>query len=461
MQEVLQTIQSLGKDSLDFETLGGVIYGLDFSQVDYEDYLPKDRSKTDYCRKVLNESPLECVLLYWPPGTESAIHFHEGFWGFVAVLEGEAYNVEYTHREGKLSEGLTVVVKKGGIIREPDHIIHKIKNASDTKPLVTLHFYYPPITSFQGMKIYDLEQQRIGTLGSQAKSASWQQPSDCFEDIEENAFEFIPFDKARNYPSHRIVPLIPKPSCDEISGMLAGYYNEQALYYDNFDTAHVSRKRYTERVNELIARDILEQYGSVDRKLAIACGTGRRVLAIQEQLKDEYEVVGVDISADMCEIAKARGIETINEDWLQAQLPDEEPFCVATFLYAFGHITTTAKRKQVLEKILKHLKPGGTFYFDVFNLEDKTEWGPKAFMIHQKLQLHRSGYEMGDVFYKKLEGNEIAFLHYFHETEVVSLLKEVGFDPVEVTHIGYVHQSGEILEERDKGALFIKAGKPK
>ena len=461
MQEILQRVRSLQESSLGFEALGEVVYGLDFTQVDYESYLPKDRSKTDYCRKVLHRSPLECVLLYWPPGTESAIHYHEGFWGFVAVLEGEAHNVEYTFQKKRLLEGLTVVVRKSGVIREPDHIIHKIKNASDTEPLVTAHFYYPPITSFQGMKIYDLGGQRIGILGSKAQSASWQQSPECFEDIEEGAFEFVSFEEAKNYPSHRIVPLVPKPSCDRISEMLAGYYNEQALYYDNFDTDHDSRKKYTDRINELIVKDIQEQYGTVGRKLAIACGTGRRILAIREQLKDEYEVVGVDISTDMCEIAKTRGIETVNEDWLQAQLPDNEPFCVVTFLYAFGHITTATKRKRVLEKILKHLKPGGTFYFDVFNLEDKTEWGPRALKLYRKLQLHYSGYEMGDVFYKKLEGKEIAFLHYFRETEIVNLLQEVGFDPVEVTHVGYVRRSGDILLEQDKGALFIKAGKPK
>lgn len=461
MQHVLGAIASLKEEQLDFENLGKVIYDLDFSSVEFESYLPEERSKSDYCRKVLHEAPLECVLLYWPPATESAIHFHQGFWGYVAVLQGQAENVEYHLTDGKLIEGMTVCARQGGVIREPDNIIHKIRNASESESLVTAHFYYPPITSFEGMKIFDLEKGRIGTLGTKAKSASWQQDVECFDSIEENAFTFVPFAEARNFPSHRMIPVIPKPDCHEISNMLAGYYNEQAAYYDNFDTQHVSRKKYTNRLNDLIAEDIQTTYGTISDKLAIACGTGRRVLDIRERLEADYNVIGVDISNEMCDIAAKRGIEAINDDWLDVDLPEERRFDVATFLYAFGHITRREKRVDVMQKVFDHLRPGGTFYLDVFNLDDKTEWGPRALGFYKKLELDKAGYDEGDVFYKKLEGKEIAFLHYFREEEVEELLKSVGFDSIEIMHVGYVHNSGEILQEKEMGALFVKARKGK
>ena len=371
----------------------------------------------------------------------------------------EAENVDYRHKDKKLTEGTTIKVRSGGIIREPDNIIHKIKNASDSAHLVTLHFYYPPISTFKGMQIYDLEKGRIGTLSKLAKSASWQQADDCFENIEENAFQYIDITKLANAPSHRIVPIIPKPSCEVISGMLSGYYNEQAQYYDNFDTQHVSRLKYTKRLNCLIAEDIKDNYSRIENKLAIACGTGRRILEIKDQLGYHYNVVGVDISSDMCKIAEERGVNTIHDGWLEAELPNDVLFDVATFLYAFGHITREDKRLRVIKKVLDYLKPGGIFYLDVFNLDDKTEWGPRALEYYTKGKLALSGYEAGDVFYKKLEGKEIAFLHYFSESEIKELLLESGFDKVEIIHIGYVHNPSEILKEKDRGALFIKARK--
>jgi len=459
MQEILHVISGLTKSKLDFEQLGDVIYGLDFKDVDYEPYLPADRSKTDYCRKVLHKAPLECVLLYWPPATESAIHFHQGFWGYVAVLEGEAENIDFKHKNKELKEGTTFKVRKGGIIREPDNIIHQIKNASDSQNLVTMHFYHPPISTFKGMQIFHLETGRTGTLSDKAKSASWKQPIECFDLIEENAFKYVDITKESNAPSHRIVPIIPKPSCEVISTMLSGYYNEQAQYYDNFDTQHESRLKYTQRLNSLIVKDIKDNYSKIENKLAIACGTGRRVLDIQDRLAYRYKVVGVDISSDMCKIAEERGVQAIHDDWLEAKLPNNTLFDVTTFLYAFGHITRKDKRIRVLKKVFDHLKPGGTFYLDVFNLDDKTEWGPRALSYYNNLKLGLSGYEEGDVFYKKLEGKEIAFLHYFREREIEDLLYEVGFNSVEIIHVGYVHNPGEILEEKDRGALFIKARK--
>ncbi len=459
MEEILSKVASLASDQLNFEELGDAIYSLDFVDVDYEAYLDPNRSENDYCRKVLHEGPLECVLLFWPPGTESAIHYHRGFWGYVAVLEGIAENVEYVQRGETLEEGMTVRVLSGGIIREPDDIIHKIQNGSNINNLVTLHFYYPPINTFKGMKIYELETGREGTLGEKAKSASWKQAEECFEEIQENAFEFMPFDKAKNFPSHKIFPIIPKPDCDQISSMLAGYYNEQAEQYDNFDTQHKSRQRYTNRINELIASDIHDKHQGIKSKLAIACGTGRREMNIKEIISGDYEVMGIDISADMCQIAEERGIETIHGDWLNTEIPQDKQFEVITFLYAFGHITTHEKRRKVLEKVFNHLEPGGSFYVDVFNLYDKSEWGPKALDVYNRLQLYRSDYEEGDVFYKKLEGDEIAYLHYFREEEITNLLIEAGFSEIDVTHVGYVQRSGEIQQEKDLGALFVKARK--
>ena len=457
MKELLDHFSNLKEAQLSFEALGEEVFKFDYSQIEFAHLLPNQDSTKDYARNILMHRPLEVVLLYWPPGVESAIHFHEGFWGYVAVLDGVCENIEYQLHDGVMNEGVILQGHVGGIIPENDGIIHKIRNGSKTENLVTLHFYYPAIDSFGGMKIYDLDNGRIGTLSDQAKAASWQQSETCFDLIKNDAFEFK--GEYHGGKSHAIAPRVPKPSCQIISSMLSEYYNEQAEKYDMFDLQHESRTKYTQRVNELIAQDIRVYYPQLEKKLAIACGTGRRELAIQGQTEKNYQITGVDISKEMCQIANQRGLKTIHSDWLEAELGETDQFDVATFLYAFGHITTKIKRLAVLKKIFKHLKPGGTFYFDTFNLEDTNEWGPNALAQFKTLKLDKAGYDPGDLFYKKVGGKASAFLHYFKENEIVELLNQAGFEEVAVTHVGYVKYSGKIFQEKDKGSLFIKARK--
>ena len=56
-----------------------------------------DAASGNYARNILLMDPFEVVVLHWPPGVESAIHHHEGFWGYVLCVEGEVENVEYTY----------------------------------------------------------------------------------------------------------------------------------------------------------------------------------------------------------------------------------------------------------------------------------------------------------------------------------------------------------------------------
>ena len=456
MKKLLTSLAKIRKEELPYEPLGKWIRQFDFANLDYKEYLPKEICQESYSRNIITLEPLECVILYWLPNQESAIHFHEGFWGYVAVLEGEAKDVEYKFEDGKLIEYLEVDCRKGGIIQEPDGAIHKIVNASSEKPLVTAHFYAPALEDFNGMKIYDVENCSIGTLNQKALSASWDIPKEHFSEIEENAFEFVPINKVVTV-SHRIHPIIPKPNKAEITELLKEYYDEQAHVYDCFDTAHKSRNAYTNAINELIVNDISKNHSDIKTHLALACGTGRRELQIKEQTGFNYEITGLDISVEMCCLASERGLKMLNNDWLDAELPEESKYDIVTFLYAFGHLSSKDERLLVLEKIRKHLKKGGTFYFDVFNVKNTNEWGPKAHKFYKEFNLQYSGYEDGDVFYKKTDGKATAYLHYFNKSETEELLKEAGFKVDEIHIIGYAKNSGEITQDITKGNLFIKA----
>lgn len=190
MQKILEQLQDQGR--MDYERLGEFLEGIDFSIVDYKDLVPAISSSNNYSRNILTLEPIEVIILNWPPSVESAVHHHNGFWGYVAVLEGTCENAEYLHKEGVVSEDRVLQGTKGGLMAEPDGTLHKISNPSTEENLITAHFYYPAQENMENMAIYDLENERIGILNDKAASASWNEPKEHFKGITEEAFRYVP-----------------------------------------------------------------------------------------------------------------------------------------------------------------------------------------------------------------------------------------------------------------------------
>jgi len=190
MQEILNKLQHHGP--LEYEALGKLLEEMDFTTVDYESFLPEITSPANYARNILTLKPIEVVLIHWPASVSSAVHHHRGFWGYVAVLRGSCQNVEYIHKEGVISESQTTRGTRGELMPEPDGILHKICNPNGEESLVTAHFYCPALENMDNMLIYDLENERIGTLNDKATTASWSEPDEHFKRIQENAFKFVP-----------------------------------------------------------------------------------------------------------------------------------------------------------------------------------------------------------------------------------------------------------------------------
>lgn len=451
MNDLMNQIQNHFQSEVTYSTLGDFIERVDFSMLDYQEDLPIVSDPGEYGRKILCMEPCECVLLHWPPECESAIHFHQGFYGYVVVLEGWCKDVGYEFESGFLSEIKSVQCFQGSIIPEQDGIIHKLCNPSKNQTLVTLHFYYPALESLKGMKIFDLINKKIAVLSENAPSASFNGPQENFDDIIENAFEY----KAKG-KSHKMIIVSPKPEPDRINSMLMDYYNEQASFYDLFDLNHPTRRPYTESLNQLIAKD-LSNYNSIGNLLSIACGTGRRSKEISVISGHDFEITGIDLSEEMCKEARSRGIDAIAGHWLEVDLPPERKFDAAIFLYAFGHIPNENLRLETLVKIRKHLKKGAPFYFDVFNLNDQNEWGPAALKSYEKYNLAELGYDRGDIFYQKADGHATAYLHYFSEVEITGLLEKAGFEIEWIRYVGYVKNSGELLDNPNEGFFFIKS----
>lgn len=454
MEDLLNALKDIKGPALSYEHLGEFVRRIDLASLQYKHLLPKTSGK-GYARNILAMEPLECVLLHWPPGAESAIHLHEGFSGYVLVLEGQCRNVEYRWRNGKLEETNLVNAGPGGVLNEPDGVIHKLVNPAQNAA-VTLHFYSPALKDLNGMQLFS-EEGTLGVLNEKAQTASFEEPEAHFSSLEPNKFQFLAFADRPGIRTHRIVPHLPKPSTDKIHEMVSAYYSEQAAVYDMFDLEHASRRKYVERIDELIAEEWKELVRPQEA-LVIACGTGRRAQRISQLSGLKPRLTGVDISSEMCNIAKERGLNAICADWLEAELPDLR-FDSATFLYAFGHLPNRAARQKALHKINDKLKPGGALFFDAFNAMDVNEWGPNALENYFRNHLYEFGYERGDVFYQKVGGNENAFLHYFYQDEVRDMLEGAGFQIEYIKHIGYVHRSGELLSAANEGSLFIKAVK--
>lgn len=450
-ESLLDNLRKLVSQGASFEALGQFVRSRDFSTLDLEEITPEEPSPGKYSRNILMMDPIECVVLRWPPRTESAIHFHQGFYGYVISLKGTACDTSYELKDGVFSLVEEQVCLPYAIIPERDGMIHMISNPSFEQEAITLHIYYPPLESFAGMQIFDIKNRRIGVLSEKAETASWLEPEEHFLEITDDAFEL-----GEETDSHRIITVRPKPSPRRIRNWLVNYYDEHAKEYDALDEHHESRKTYVKAINQIVASD-LEGLDPLQSMLFIASGTGRRAEKICELSKREFAITGVDMSPEMCEVSTERGVSAINASWLDAQL--DQTFDAAAMLYSIGHIPSKADRIRSLIKLNAHLNIGAPFYFDAFSIADKNEWGPGIVQRFEEQHLDLHGYERGDVFYKRRSGEAIAFLHYFTADEIVSELRNAGFEVSWIRHIGYWQDAGIEKQSPAEGCFMVKAVK--
>ena len=455
MRDLLEKIRKNTPAGFDYEWLGRCVRSIDCATLDLTGLVPDfDANAGNYARNILLMEPFEVVVLHWPPGVESAIHHHEGFWGYVLCVKGEVENVEYTYDEEtrELRERGALCVKAGGVLPEPDGTIHKIVNPSSEHPLVTVHFYAPALEDLDGMVLFDAERCWRGELNEHATTASFHQDEKGFRSLEKEAFSFVPLSVIPGNETHRLYPLIPKPSKGEIMDAISSYYAEQATSYDDLDGASLKRSRYTERIDQILAENL--QAIQPERVLHIACGTGRRAWGIRDISQLDYTVDGIDISASMVEQARQRGIAGRIGIWNECGAESDSYDAVA-FLYAFGHIPTDLERRESLEKVFAALRPGGRFYFDVFNLDNANEWGPDALRAFEELNLSEVGYELATCFTSGTTESRCPFLHYFTKAGIVEMVESCGFVVSDIHRIGYVQRSGECLGLEEEGGNFL------
>jgi len=260
--------------------------------------------------------------------------------------------------------------------------------------------------------------------------------------------------------THEIVVLKPKPSSEDIRHMVSSYFDQEAAGYDQFTDEIEKRRLFTESVDNIVAAD-LKGRPSIGQLLSIGAGTGKRERRIRDLSRHNFEISATDISAQMCSLMEGRGLTAVCGAWEcldLGKLPHSQ-FDAIFILHSFGLIASAKDRLEAVQKAATVLRKGGLLYVDVLNLDDLDEWGPRIMQSFEENRLLDSGYDPGDVIYRRLGGEALSYCHYFTRTEMEALFEQAGFTCESVVNVGYAANCGEILESHDRGSLVFVAAK--
>ena len=128
--------------------------------------------------------------------------------------------------------------------------------------------------------------------------------------------------------------------------------------------------------SKMLEQDVPFFLGQLPKKrqtiLELCAGTGRAAIPLAQS---GHRVVGVDYSRDMLAIAgrkrdgvgiAAKELELVRRDVMKLDLGRRFDW-VCIFFNTFLAFPTLKEQDRVLETVLRHLKPGGRFWIDLFN----------------------------------------------------------------------------------------------
>jgi SAM-dependent methyltransferase len=194
------------------------------------------------------------------------------------------------------------------------------------------------------------------------------------------------------------------------------------------------------------------------RVLEIGCGTGRVLKAL---LETGTQVTGVDISAEMLEVARAKlgdyldsgPLRLLDHDFRARPLDETFNHIFVTF-YTFNYLLATDDQPNFLSNVRKSLSPHGMLLLDLFypqplaQPESDNWWtesllddGSTTVLLRQKRSMKGAIEERVQIYHKGADRDEIVTLRRFvSKQEMASLLREAGFTNVRVAN-GYTLDS--------------------
>ena len=129
-------------------------------------------------------------------------------------------------------------------------------------------------------------------------------------------------------------------------------FTESAAYYDKIYHA----KDYpaeSQRLIELIQHQFNLPGGKI---LDVACGTGRHI----ENLKEHYDIQGVDISEQLLDAARQRNpaVQFHKADMMDFDLKVQFDVVICLFS-AIGYVKTVQNLQRAVNCMARHVRPGG------------------------------------------------------------------------------------------------------
>ena len=140
--------------------------------------------------------------------------------------------------------------------------------------------------------------------------------------------------------------------------MTESQFNLIAPYYDDL-MAGVQYRFWVDYVEQILNRIGFHPRAVLD----VACGTGN---VSEEMARRGYEVVGIDIAADMIEVARTKtgGVEYHVQDIAELDLGRKFDLAISLF-DSLNYITDVSHLARGIVRVGEHLRAGGVFIFDV------------------------------------------------------------------------------------------------
>lgn len=189
-----------------------------------------------------------------------------------------------------------------------------------------------------------------------------------------------------------------------------------------------------------------------DRLIDIGCGTGRITYALYQ--RGYQNIVGLDISKEM--LTEAIRLNQVRKCPVEFVLGDatklpyaNESFDSAIFAYnGLMQIPGVENRMKAFKEINRILKPGGLFIFTTHDMEAEKAghyfWREERLRWEKGMQNPRL-VEFGDLLYPS--GDREMFMHVPKREEILSCLRESGFDLVADCFRPEVYEESEAVKE--------------
>lgn len=180
---LLEAIENLKSKDVDYQEVASELFKFDYEDYDAAFNISKmDVPGKSYVRVPIYANNCCAIMMLWGVNNKAAIHDHLNYDGLIKVLKGNLTEISYSEDGNFIKYEGEGVASEGAVFPEDLGGIHSIVN-NFPGVSVSLHVYHTPQTSLNGVRLFDMENKKIGYLNEKATSCSWNLPEECFEKI--------------------------------------------------------------------------------------------------------------------------------------------------------------------------------------------------------------------------------------------------------------------------------------